>query len=341
MSTNNPIVSIIIVNWNGRKWLKACLDSLEKQTFKKFEIILVDNASSDDSTSYVEKHYPKVKILQTGSNLGFAGGNNAGLKIAKGKYILLLNNDTWSPRDFLANFIKAFEEIPKAGCVQSKMVLLNDHTKLDLVGAYWTNSSFLYYYGAGKDADLPKYNKKMPFFSNKGASVMIPRKVIDKLGLFDKDFWLYYEETDFCHRVWLAGYECWYWPNAVVHHAGGGTTVRFDNSLIQFHNFKNKLMSFLKNFESKNLIIIVPVYILVNIIISLVWLFDGKPKHFAALYRSIWWNIVHIKSTLQKRKIVQSFRKKSDVDIFKVTKVNPRFEYYMYMLKGKPDEYKD
>lgn len=334
-------ISIIIVNYNGKKWLKNCLDSLEKQTFKKFEIVLVDNDSSDNSVSFVKKHYPKVKIVQNTTNRGFAGGNNDGLPAAKGDYILLLNNDTWSPPDFLINFIKAFDEHPKAGCVQSKMVLLKNPKKLDVVGSFWTDSSFLYHYGFGKDADLPEYNKAMPVFSNKGASVMIPRKVIDKLGLFDDDFWLYYEETDFNHRLWIAGYECWYWPKAVVHHAGGGTTIRFDNSLIQFHNFKNKLMSFLKNFETGNLLTIVPIYLILNILISFIWLVLGKPKHFAALYKSIWWNIVHYKAIMRKRKIIQKKRKKSDAEIFKILKKNPSLIYYYYIFTGTLEKYND
>lgn len=334
-------ISIIIVNWNGRKWLKDCLDSLKKQTYKKFEIILVDNASTDDSVSFIKKHYPKVNIVQNKTNRGFAGGNNDGLKVAKGEYILLLNNDTWSPPNFLKNFIKAFDEIPQAGCVQSKMVLLSNPKKLDVAGAYWTDSSFLYHYGFGKNANRPEYNKTMPFFSNKGASVMILRKVIDEFGLFDDDFWLYYEETDFCHRLWLAGYECWYYPKAVVHHAGGGTTFRFDNNLIQFHNFKNKLMSFLKNFETKSLVTIIPTYLLLNIGISFIWLFQGKPKHFAALYKSFWWNMIHFNKTLKKRREIQKLRKKTDVEIFNITKKNPRLNYYFYLFKGNLDRYQD
>lgn len=341
MKKNSPIISIIIVNWNGKKWLKNCFDSLKKQTFKQFEIILVDNASADDSVDFINKNYPEVNVVQTGSNLGFAGGNNVGLKSAKGKYILLLNNDTWAPKDFLEKFVKAFNEIPNAGCIQSKMVLLKDSKVIDLVGSYWTDTSFLYYYGFGKNASLKKYNQAMPFFSNKGACVMIPRKVIDGIGLFDDDFWCYYEETDFCHRVWLAGYECWYYPKAVIHHAGGGTAIKFDNSFIQFHNFKNKLLSFQKNFETKSLLTIIPIYLLLNIAISFMWLIQKKPKHFLALYQSIWWNIVHFKDTQLKRRKIQSYRKKTDAEIFTVTKKNPGFSYYISLIKGDPERYKD
>jgi GT2 family glycosyltransferase len=341
MKKKNPKISIIVVNWNGKQWLKNCIESLEKQTYKDFEIIFIDNNSSDGSVVYVEKRFPKIVIVQTGANLGFAGGNNVGFAHAKGEYILLLNNDTVSLPDFLENFVKAFDTIPKAGCVQSKIVSLENPKNLDMVGAYWTDSSFLYYYGYGKLADLPQYNKAMPFFTCKGASVMIPRTIIEKIGLFDDDFWLYYEETDFCHRVWLAGYECWYYPQALMYHAGGGTAIKFDNSIIQFHNFKNKLLSFLKNFEIKSLLTIIPTFIILNVVLSLLWLFQGKQMHFIALYKAIWWNIVHFKKTLAKRKKIQTLRKKSDKEIFSLVKKNPRFNYYLNLFRGNVETYAD
>lgn len=337
----NKLISVIIVNWNGEKWLSKCLSSISKQDYKQFEIIFVDNGSTDNSVSYVKKNFPKVKVILNKENLGFAGGNNVGYKHAKGEYIFLLNNDTWVEKDFLKKTISAFDKIPRLGSVQPKIVLMNDPQKLDAVGSYWTDSSFLYYYGFGKNSQEKKYNKNMPFFSNKGAAMLFKKELVDKIGLFDDDFWCYYEETDFCHRVWLAGYECWYYPEAVVHHAMGGTSLRFDSSFVQFHNFKNKLLSFLKNFEVKNLITILPIYILLNILISFVWLFQGKYKHFLALYRSIGWNISHMQETMQKRKTVQLLRKKSDGEIFKVTRQNPRLQYYLYLLKGKLEKFAD
>ena len=95
------LVSVIIVNWNGRKWLEKCLDSLRVQTYKNFEVIFVDNASTDDSVDFVEKNYPEVVILKSDRNLGFAGGNNLGIDNSKGEFILFLNNDTWVKEDFL------------------------------------------------------------------------------------------------------------------------------------------------------------------------------------------------------------------------------------------------
>jgi len=333
----NDFISIIIVNYNGKKWIKNCFDSLLSQTCKSFEIIFVDNGSTDDSVEFIKNNYSddRIKIIQSEKNLGFAGGNNLGFQYVKGNYVLLLNNDTRATENYLEEFIRGFQEIPSAGSIQSKIVLMNDRSKLDICGSYWTDSSFLYHYGIWQDQTEEKYNKIMPFFSNKGASMMIKKDVIDKVGLFDEDFWSYYEETDLCNRIWLAGYECWYYPKAVVYHALGGTSLKFDNSYIQFYNFKNKLLSFLKNYEIITLIEVLPTYFFLNVLLSFFWLVKGKWKHFLALYKAIWWNILHFSKTIKKRRIVQSLREETDAEIFKRVKRNPKLRYYYYLLIGQ------
>lgn len=334
MDNITNLISIIIVNYNGKKWLKGCLDSLFTQTYKNFEIIFVDNASRDDSVKFIKEFYGEVKVILSRENLGFAGGNNLGIKYAKGKYILLLNNDTWVEKNYLEKYINAFQEIPSAASIQSKMILMNISDKLDSCGSYWSDSSFLYHYGYKQDKNLEKYNIIMPFFSNKGASMMIRKDVIDKIGLFDEDFWCYYEDTDFCSRAWLAGYECWYYPEAVMYHAGYGTAHVFQNYIVQFHNFKNKLLSFLKNFEVWTLAKTLPIYLILNILLSIFWLLQGKWKYFLALYQAIWWNISHFRQTIKKRQVIQSLRKKRDAEIFKKVKRNPKLKYYYYLFIG-------
>jgi GT2 family glycosyltransferase len=331
---NTPLVSIIIVNWNGRKWLDKCLRSLEVQTYKHFEIIFVDNASSDDSIAYVRENFPEVTIVETGSNLGFAGGNIAGLEKSSGDYILLLNNDTWVTETYLENLVEAFDIYPDAGSVQSKIILMNDPGKLDVCGSYWTSTTFLYHYGYAQNQNDERFNRAMPFFSNKGASMMVRREVIEKIGFLDADFWSYYEETDLCHRIWLAGYECWYYPKAVMYHAMGGTSVTFHNSKIQFHNFKNKLLSFLKNFQMRTLLSVLPIYLILNIALGFFWLLQGKWRHFLALYQAIWWNVSHFAETYRKRVNIQKLRVVPDNVIFNQTKVNPELRYYYYLLMG-------
>ena len=342
--THKELISIIIVNWNGQKWLDSCLASLHEQTYKHYEVIFVDNASTDDSVVYVKKKYPWVKVVQSATNLGFAGGNNLGFKHSKGEFILLLNNDTRVEETYLEEFIQAFDEIPHLGAAQSKIVLMDHPQKLDACGAYWTDSTFLYHFGYYKNESLPAYNKAQPLFSDKGASMMIKRSVIEKVGLFDDDFWCYYEETDFCHRVWLAGFECWYYPKAKVYHAMGGTSLLFGNEYLQFHNFKNKFMSFLKNFSWTSLITILPKYLVINGALSLVWLLTGKMSNFLAYYHALWWNMLHLADTLRKRRTVQKLRTVSDSAIFRVTKRNPTLRYYYYLFRGNIEalgEYED
>ena len=331
----NKRISVIISNYNGEKWLQGCLDSLYIQTYKNFEIILVDNDSEDDSCELVKKNYPEVIVIQNKEDLGFSGGNNVGLKRAKGEYILLLSNDTVADKNYLRNFIKAFDEIPNLGVAQSKIVLMSNPDKLDSCGAFWTDSTFLYHYGVGKDQSLPRYNKSFPVFSVKGASMLIKKDLVDKIGLFDDDFWCYYEETDFCHRVWLAGYECWYYPKALIHHAVGGTTTTFFKSdYIQFHSNKNKIRSFLKNFELINLLYILPVFLSLLVFLSFIWLLQRKPGYFFSVYKSIFCNITHIGTTLAKRKKTQALRVRSDRELSTRIKKNPKLNYYYHLLSG-------
>lgn len=336
----HPLISVVIINYNGKKWLKKCLNSLTKQTYKNFEIIFVDNASKDKSVSYVRANFPKIKIIINKKNYGFAKGNNIGVKKAKGEYIVLLNNDTYVEKDYLENFIKAFDEIPHLAVAQSKIVLMDNPKRIDACGSFWTNSTFLYHYGFGKDAALAKYNNAYPIFTVKGASMIIKKSIIDTIGLFDDDFWCYYEETDFCHRAWIAGYECWYYPGALAYHHAGGTSKGFDNAYIQFHNFKNKLLSFLKNYQIRSLFFILPSYFLVNLALMLYYFIQLKFGHIFSLFKAFYWNIIHFSGTMIKRQVVQSVRVKSDKELTKKTTINPTFSYYVGLSKGL-ENYKD
>lgn len=336
-----PKVSVIIVNYNGDRWIEVCLTSLLKQTYKNFEIIIVDNGSTDSSLSKINKYCPRVKMITNKSNLGFAEGNNIGYGSSSGKYILLLNNDTEVEENFIKNFVDVFREKPEAGIAQSKIILMKDKKSIDSCGSFWTDTTFMYYVGNGKNKNVDYYNKPFKVFSVKGASMLIKREVVEKIGLFDPVFWNYYEETDFCHRAWLAGYESWYWPLATCYHAQGGTSLTFPNDQIQYNNFKNKLLSFLKNFECTTLFYYIPVFLFLNILIGIVWLMNSKFRHVGSLYRAIWWNVINIGNTFEKRRVIQKLRKYSDRNIFGSVKKNPRPIYYLYLLNDKLRLYQD
>lgn len=330
-----PLVSVSIVNYNGRRFLPEFFNSLFKQTYKNFEVIFVDNSSTDDSIDYVRRNYPQVMIIENKDNSGYAEGNNIGYKNSKGEFILVINNDTTLKEDLIEKMLKAFDEIPNLGTVQPMVKLMNEKEKLDACGSFWTNTGFNYHYGIYKKASLSIYHNSFPVYSIKGMCMMIPRSVIEKLGLFDSDFWCYFEETDFCHRLWLAGYECWYYPKTFIYHHMGGTSSKKPPSFIQFHSFKNRLCSYLKNLGAVEMMRVLPIYFFFNFVWSVAFLIRLDTANFFVVYRAVWWNVVHFRETMDKReKIQKEIREKTDREIFSKVRWNPKLYYYLCLFKG-------
>lgn len=331
--SKRKLVSIIIVNYNGLRFLEDCFKSILGQTYKNIEIIMVDNGSFDGSVGFTRKNFPQVKVILSKKNLGYAGGNNLGLKKCKGEYIMILNNDVYLQEDLVEKLLEAHEKIPHLGAAQPMVKLMNDKGNLDACGSFWTNTGFNYHYGIYKNANLPIYNKAFPVYSLKGVCMLIPRKIIDRVGLFDEDFWCYFEETDFCHRVWLAGFECWYYPEAFLYHYMGGTRLKKAEAFVQFHSFKNRLCSYLKNLGRRELLKILPIYFILNVSWSISYLLKANFNGFVMIYKAIRWNVRNLRSTLQKRELVQkTIRRKTDNEIFSKVKRNPRISYYFYLL---------
>lgn len=325
-------VSIIIVNWNGKHHLEKCLPSLEKITYSNYEVILVDNASSDESVSFVKSKYPSIKIIQNDKNYGFAKGNNIGFKQAHGEYILFLNNDTQVTKDFLDNLVAVLGSDRELGGVQAKVLSMTDPTRLDSVGAFLTNTGFLYHYGY-LQKDNKKYDKPIYLYTAKGACMLFRKDVIDQVGLFDDEFFAYFEETDFCHRVWLAGYKIKYVPDAVIYHQIGGTSNSMNNSFIQYHSFKNRINSYIKNLGLSEAIKILPLHIFLCEAAAFVFIIKGKPSIFLAINKAILWNIKKLSQTLKKRKYIQrQIRTVSDNEAFGKLKRFPGLRYYYYLF---------
>ena len=329
------LVSIIVINYNGYRFLKGCLYSICTQTYKHIEVIFVDNASKDDSVKFVKNNYSSTHIISNKSNFGYAKGSNIGVENCKGEYVMILNNDTVLNPDTVRVLLDAFKSIPDLGVVQPQIRLMNNPQKLDACGSFWTDTGFNYHYGIYKDASNPKYNIPFPVYSVKGVCMLIPHELVDKIGLFDENFWCYFEETDFCHRVWLAGYQCWYYPKTYIYHHLGGTSLKEANAIVQYHSFKNRLCSYLKNLSAKEMIKIMPVYLVFNFVQALYNLFLLKPDWFIIISRSIIWNMRNIRYTINKRRKIQKIiRSKSDEEIFALTKKNPRLSYYLHLFDG-------
>jgi len=327
-----------MVNYNGLHFLKACLPTIYKNNYPRFELILVDNNSKDNSVQYIEQRFPQIKIVQNKKNEGFAEANNIGYSKSKGKYILFLNNDTKVTKNFLSELVKGFDDNKKIAGFQSKILLMDDLRYLDSVGSFLTHSGFLYHYGANK-RDSKKYNKQIPIFSAKGASMVFRKDVLEKTSLngnvFDSDYFAYFEETDLCHRIWLAGFNIEYLPTALIYHKGGGTSRNMDSSFIQYHSFKNRINTYIKNLSFKTLLWYIPFHLCMVEIFALFSLLRLNMPMFFTLQKAIAWNVFTLKHTLKKRQQVQlHIRKISDRELFSQVMVKVGLSYYLDLPFG-------
>lgn len=313
-----PLVSIIIVNWNGSQVFASCLTSLEKLKYPRWELIVVDNGSIDKSQNLpvsFKLNHVQYGLIQNTSNLGFAAANNQGLEKVKGEYILLLNNDTLVTPDFLNIMISKMEKDKNIGVMQPKIFLIDKPGYLDNAGTYLTWTGFLEHWGF-MQKDKKEFNKDRKIFSAKGACLLTRSDLVNKIGLFDMDFGSYFEETDFCWRVWLAGYDVVYYPQSHIYHMLGATSKKMKQTTINYHSFKNRICSLTKNLNSANLVSILIPHILILLGLGAFYLVRLQIDKTLMIYKSILWNIFHLKQTLDKRNKVQKMRVKSDEEIF-------------------------
>lgn len=337
-----PLVSILIVNWNGKDFLEDCFNTLLKISYKRIEIILVDNASTDDSVSHIGKMYPTIRIIENKKNLGFAQGNNIALKKAKGDAILLLNMDTLVEKTFLDNLVSRLYSQKDIGAVQPKILLYPQTKMIDSIGAFLLPTGALYHFGREKNSEKENYNKSMEIFSAKGACILFKKEVLKKTGLFDDDYFAYFEETDLCQRIWLAGYRVIYEPRAIIYHKGGAAANKMASSYITFHAYKNMILTYLKNFSLKYLLRIMPISLFLYECASILYLFKGNIGVSLAIQKSIAWNIVQLKKTLRKRNYVQEKIRSVEDDTFLPRLMrNVSFKYYYYQFFGGMENYSD
>jgi len=329
-----PMVSIIILNYNGKKWLEQCLPTWREVVYPNVEVIVVNNGSSDDSGDFVKRTFPEVSFLDVQPNIGFAGGNNYGVRHAAGKYIMLLNNDTKVTPGLLDSIVELMERDSSIGVIQPEMRNMVNPDRHDAVASYYTWTGFLYHYGYMQPIWKTQYQKSLYAYSIKGSGMIMRTKEYLELGGLDEDFVCYVEESDLCHRFWLSGKKVLYHPKGLMYHYGGG-----DMSIMEkgedtvFRSFRNRYVSYIKNLSFFELLKVLPIHTLFAQGYVLTFLFKGKFKEALAANWGIFWWIFHLPSILKKRKYVQSkIRKVSDADIFKYFKRDPSFSYFKHFL---------
>ncbi|MCX5914111.1 MAG: glycosyltransferase family 2 protein [Deltaproteobacteria bacterium] len=218
MLMRSPLGSVIIVNWNGKDYPKDCLESLRFQAFSAFEVVLVDNGSTDGSVEWIQENFPGwVRVLRNARNEGFSGGNNRGIRAALGKYIVLLNNDAQADSLCLEELVKVAEENPRAGMLACKIYPQGGPKIIDNVGHLIYRDGLNR--GRGRlEVDRGQYEKIEEVFFPSGCAALYRREMLEEVGLFDEDFFAYWDDTELGFKGRLAGWRCLYVPKAVVHH---------------------------------------------------------------------------------------------------------------------------
>ncbi len=244
--TEPPLASVVIPNWNGIQHLSVCLEALRRQTYSHLEVILVDNGSTDESQALVTEQYPEVQLLALDRNLGLTGGNNAGFLAAQGEILISLNNDTEAEPGFVEALVTALQEHPEAGVAAAKMLLFDRRDVIHSAGDGYGVDGIPFNRGVWQK-DEGQFDEPGWIFGGCGGAVAYRREMLDDVGLFDESFFMYCEDVDLNWRSQLAGWKCWYTPEAVVYHklsaTGGGP-------IASYYTGRNTLWVIAKNYPS-------------------------------------------------------------------------------------------
>lgn len=287
----NPSVAIVILNWNGRKFLEKFLPSVLVSAYTNKKIIVADNASSDDSIDFLKAKYPQIGIIQNNSNEGFAKGYNTALKQVEADYYVLLNSDVEVTPGWIEPVITLMETDNTIAACQPKLLAYNNKQLFEYAGASggWLDN-FGYPFMRGRvfddcEKDTGQYDDAMACFWASGAALFFRSGVFHELNGFDEYFFAHQEEIDLCWRAQLAGYKIYVQPASVVYHVGGGTLPK-GNSLKTFLNFRNNLIMISKNLPLGTALWKVPVRILLDILSAWRGLLSGDQGYFFAIYKA-------------------------------------------------------
>lgn len=258
-SSVRPLVSVVIVNWNGRHFLEACLNAVAAQDGVSAETILVDNASTDGSVDFSRDRFPWVRVIALPENRGFAGGNNAGVREARGRFVALLNNDTVPEPGWLKALVSGIDEEAGLALVTSRIVYMHDPDLIDSAGDSLLASGGAFKRHHGARVEMARESTEV--FGVCGAACLMPKRVFDELGGFDEDFFASHEDVDLSYRARLLGYRCGYVADAIVRHHGSATIGRI-SAFAVFHGQRNLEWLYIKNTPMSLLLTTLPSHVI-------------------------------------------------------------------------------
>lgn len=318
-----PLISVVVLNYNGKGYLEACLRSVLASDYPHFEVVVVDNASTDGSLESIAGQFPgeaRVRLVRNTRNLLFAGGNNAGIRDSRGEYVVILNNDTEVEKDWLKPIALALQDRSLGAC-QPKVLFHEDRGVIDNAGGVIDRFGFTS--GRGScHRDDGGYDAQEEIFFAGGAALAVKKSVLDEVGLFDEDFGLHWEDVDLCWRIRLRGYHIRCVPASRVYHKVSLTFKQMGerkHAFASYHIRKNRLAGLVKNYHIRNLFLTLPAVAIFYILLSGKELcIDRKASVAFTSFSALWWNARVLGSTLRKRRYVQhTVRSVPDAEITK------------------------
>ena len=287
-----PLVSVITVNYNQSEVTCELLHTLRKVSYPEVEVIVVDNASPNDDPDSIKLRFPEIILIKSPKNLGFAGGNNLGIKAAKGKYLFFLNNDTEVPVGVFEPMVDLLENNPDAGAVSPKIKYFHHPDLIQYAGFTKMSPWTIRQKGVGyRQPDGPAFNQSVITNSVHGAAMMIPRSVIEKVGIMPEVYFLYYEEHDWAEMIKRAGYRIYYQPGSYILHKESVSTGR-ESPMKTYYLTRNRLLFARRNFKGLPLFFSIMFQIFVSIPKNMfLYLARGQNEHLKAYARGITWHL--------------------------------------------------
>jgi GT2 family glycosyltransferase len=338
---SSPFVSIIVLNYNGTRYIKRCVETVLKSEYDNFELVIVDNNSADNSLDIVkdEFHDDRLKLIRNNKNVGFASGNNLGVNYARGKYFVLLNVDTEVHPKWLGELVDVMESDLTIGAAQAKLLSLDDKSLFDSAGDYLDFYGYSFRRGGDwLEKDSGQYDTIQDIFSARGAAVITRREIVKRIGLFDDDYFLAFEDIDFCWRVKLYGKRIAFVPSSIVYHKGAGISSTISDSIKNMHGTKNIIMTMIKNYDTTHMIkyAIIPHFIsLITGLFILEQFIMRRDNKFIYIKNRIWafyWLMSNISKLRSKRRYVQNIRKIHDSEIMKSMLRTSALDLLIYMF---------
>lgn len=305
-----PTISVIIANWNGGQYLPSCLKALARQTFTDYEILVVDNGSSDGSVDSLQDDWPNVRLTRLERNQGFAAANNLGARLARGEWVAFLNNDAYPEPGWLAALVAASLANPEYGVFASRILLFDPPDLLDSTGDVYHISGNAWHRGYRQDAATYQPSAG-DVFSACAAAAMYRKADFLEWGGFDEDYFAYMEDIDLGFRLRAGGKPTYYVPDAVVRHVGSATSG-IESGFTVYHVHRNLVWCYITNMPGGYVWLYLPIHLLCALIFLGYYIRLGVGKDYV---RAKWDALAGIRKAIHKRKRVQRRRKARANDI--------------------------